>query len=113
MRFPFKQPNERGFSLLELLIAGAIFSGVVLGVLKVFTSAKSLAPPFITKGVQSNIAREKLEGLYESVRQDQWTSSSNALYPGTYTPTLSGHATTYTISNVSGTDYRKTEITVS
>lgn len=111
--FRFKKLDQRGVSILEILIAGMLLSGVIVGVLKAFTSAQTLAPPFIAKSIQSNLGREKLEGMYESVRQDQWSSSSNSLYPGTSTPSLSGHASTCKVSNVAGADYRKVELTVS
>lgn len=99
--------------MLEVLIAGILLSGVVIGALKAFTSAQSLAPPFITKSTQSNLGRERLEGMYESVRQDQWQTTTNALYPSTYTSPISGRASTVTVSNVSGgPDYRRVELTI-
>lgn len=109
--------NQHGFSLLELLVGAVILAGVVVGLLRAFTSAQSFTPAQVAKSAQSNTGRERLEGLYEGVRQDWWSALNRPLSIGTHDEQFTGKGIRYVVSPVNPTggdvteDYRKVVIT--
>lgn len=115
----FRARNERGFSLVEVLVGGLLLAGVVVGLMRVFTSTSGFVPSQIAKSDQSNLGREKLEELNESVRQDWWSLTTQGLSlngdgSARTTTDLAGGQRESKVSavNTDGQDYRKVEITV-
>ena len=109
--------SQRGFSLAEILIAGVLLAGVTAGLLRAFTSTQSIISAQHTRSDQSDLVSEKLEMLYEGVRQDWWADSTKPLSSGVHDPgTILGNDLKYTVSPVDpnaagGEDYRKVKIT--
>ena len=108
--------KQTGFTLVELTVATLLLVTVVAGLFAAFVSANRWIKP--QSAVASNVARERLETLFEAVRQDWWDVGGRPLsIGGPYadgTTTLDGvtYTRTYTVSSVSGTDYRKVEARV-
>lgn len=117
--------DEHGFSLIELLVASLLLTGVVVGFIRVFTPARGFTVTEARLSVERNLDRSMLEDLRQSVRQDTWgitNVNTNPLAPGTHTDTVTlnkdtratpkSYTRTYTVTNVAGRDYRKVEIRV-
>ena len=104
---------------MEVLVGGLLLAGVVVGLMRVFTSTSGFVPSQIAKSDQSNLGREKLEELNESVRQDWWSLTTQGLSlngdgSARTTTDLAGGQRESKVSavNTDGQDYRKVEITV-
>ena len=83
-RFKFNHnKNNRGFSLLELLVSGLLLVGVVVGFIRVFTPARGFTVTEARLSFEINLDRQKLEDLRQEVRQDRWDSTSSLLKPTT------------------------------
>ena len=112
---------QGGFSLLEIM-AALLLLGILSGVFfNAFTTIKSV--PAGPKVKAYNLARQELEFLYESVRDDTWGSVNNHLNVNhNYVPpaiTLDGTsflpayvATAIDRDGDGQEDYRKVEMTV-
>ncbi len=108
--------NEHGFSFAEVLVGGLILAGVVAGLLWALVSSQRFTPAQLSRSVQSNFGREKLEELNESVRQDWWSDTAKPLGVGAHSAETSGGNTrTYAVTTAlnESKDYRKVVITVS
>ena len=114
--------TRRGFTLIETILAALLLSTVVAGMYGAFVSAARWnRPPF---NIAHNIAREKLENLYEAVRADWWDTGTTApagyrLDVGSYPDgqvTVDGlaYSREYIVSAVQGgyADYRRVEVKV-
>lgn len=98
-------------------------STVLLGLLRAFVAARGFQPPQFTRSIASNLAREKLETLYEAVRQDFWNDPAKPLGIGLHEdpvivmPDGTNFTRKYTVSSVDmdggGEDFRKVDVTVS
>ena len=119
--------TESGFTILEIIIATTLLAVVGSTILAAFTNSAVL-----TKGqdhVAYNLARQKLENLYESVRGDWWDISSKPLSLTAPDEDLAAvkldgrsYLAVYKVNNASGVpidingdgneDYRKVEMTV-
>jgi prepilin-type N-terminal cleavage/methylation domain-containing protein len=110
-----KRRAEDGFTLTEILIAVLLLSTVLAFLLSAFVSAfRWLAPQ---PAVSALLARQKLEDLYEHVREDWWRLGTSELSPGTYpneTVTLDGidYVRFHTVSQPGGKQYRKASVVV-
>ncbi len=125
--------NCAGFSLVEIIIAMLILTGVGAMTMSAFVSSAKTTQPGANIGY--NFGRGIFEKMYEFVRQDQWAAASLPLSlatPGTggpFTPqgsttTLNGKTYTaaYTVNGNSGTaidsnsdgkeDFRRVRMTV-
>lgn len=117
--------GQAGFTLLEIVIASLLVSTVMAMLMAAFVNANRWISP--EYNVAHYLARQKLEHLYEQVRQDWWDDSSadpqRRLHPDFNPPsradetvTLDGVAYTrnYTVSAVAadGRDYRKAQVSV-
>ena len=120
-----KRVNVAGFSLIEVLVATALFAGMVSVLLSVFINAKRLAEPSLLNGSQSNLARAELEKLYNSVDENTWSltdAGQNPLPPSDGSPVvislpdveLNGKTfeRSYSVSSVDGKTYRKVTVNV-
>lgn len=115
-----KPRGAAGFTLLEIIIATLLISTVMSVVLAGFVSANKWVSP--ESNVAYNLGRERLDRLYEFVRQDWWNNTSTdpqrslnpAYNPPAETITLDGMAYTrdYTVSALSTKPYRKAKVTV-
>ena len=109
--------NNRGFSLAEILIAGVLLAGVTAGLLRAFTSIRSIISSQSTQAGASDLVSKKMEMLYEMVRQDWWADNTKPLGTAHTTNTILGNTIPYTVTSVNLTgggveDYRKVKITV-
>ncbi len=115
--------DDRGFSLIELLVATLLLAGVVAGFIRVFTPARGFTVTEARLSVERNLDRSMLEDLRQSVRQDTWADAASPLAPGVHNQaaftlnkdtraTPKPYTRTYTVTNVAGRDYRKVEIRV-
>jgi prepilin-type N-terminal cleavage/methylation domain-containing protein len=120
--------NRKGFTLIEVVLAVVLLASMSVGIYAAIISATKWTQPEVNKGY--NVAREKLEALYTSVRQSNWSNAANPLNTtnAPVTETTSLDSTNYArvttlgaaINRNSGTgpgqdseeDYRKVEITV-
>ena len=115
--------SHKGFTLVEIIVASLILTTVLVGLLRAFVTARGFQPPQFTRSVASNLAREKLETLYEAVRQDFWEDAARPLGIGLHedAPIVMPDGITFTrktvVSSVDmdggGEDFRKADITVS
>ena len=108
---------------MEILIAAMILVLVTVGLLKAFVTARGFQPFQFTRSAAANLAREKLETLYEAVRQDFVGDDAKPLGVGVHVdpvivmPDGLKYTRQYTVSPVDvdggGEDYRKVDVTVS
>lgn len=110
--------NQRGFSLLELLISGVLLAGVVVGLLRAFTSAQSFTPAQVARSNQAYAINEKLEAAHEAIRMDWWDDASgNDMTPGLHDQQVGGKGLKWTVTSMNPAggdpdeDFRKVEIT--
>ncbi|HTL69852.1 MAG TPA: hypothetical protein VL404_01030 [Candidatus Eisenbacteria bacterium] len=113
--------NENGFTLLEVTLAALLLVGVIAGLFGSFVSANRWIQP--QNNVGYNVARERLEWLYEAVRQDWWNSGGRPLSAGTYSEGAFAYdgvnyTRSYTVTSVDANgdateDYRRVQVTVS
>jgi prepilin-type N-terminal cleavage/methylation domain-containing protein len=67
--------GERGFSLIELLVAGAILTVVLtIGIFPMFTTATFLNAVSYQKTVATNLALESLESFYQIYQGVNWNN---------------------------------------
>lgn len=102
-----------------------VLSTVAVALLRTGITARQATPLQLDRSGAENIARTRLESLYESVRQDLWGLANQPLSIGTSQGAPQGvvvNGKTYTLSytvagvNLSGDgggqDYRKVEVLV-
>ncbi len=117
--------SKKGFTLIEVVVAMVVLSTVAVALLRVGISARQATPVQMDRAGAENIARMKLESLYESVRQDQWNVADQPLSVGTsqgspQNVVVNGktYILSYTVSSVNlsgdggGQDYRKVDVLV-
>ncbi len=113
--------HHDGFTLIELMIAALLMATVAAGVLGMLINAKQAIRP--GSSIAGYLVKDKLESLYEAVRQDWWGVAGNPLSTGgPYTDTVTVNGVTYNRSynvtavdaNADGTtdDYRKVDVTI-
>lgn len=115
-----KYKKQAGFSLVEVLVATALFAGMVSVLLATFINAKRLAEPALVKGTAANLARAELDKLYNAVDQSTWNLTDvaqNPIPPSTESPTtvalsdlsLNGKTfqRSYVVSPAEGHAYRR------
>ncbi|MFH0917605.1 MAG: prepilin-type N-terminal cleavage/methylation domain-containing protein [Candidatus Omnitrophota bacterium] len=90
--------NKKGFSLVEILVASAIFSLVMLGLVSVFIAAKGQILHSRERMMSAEIGKLFIDPLQMDVRADTWAAgvASNALTltaPGfpVYCDSVGGH----------------------
>jgi len=134
--------NSRGFTLTEVVIAALLMALAAGGLFAAFISANRWIQPETSRhnNIAFNIARARLEGMYDMVRGDMWddTALNNAVNNGlNMTPHHAGetdhnpagmqmngvdyfrnYTVTYVDTNHDGIadendDYRKVQATVS
>ena len=76
--------NDKGFTLLEILVAAVLLAGAGFAVIGAMVSVAKLAQPPVKKYTAFNLARLNTENLANSVRQDCLDNPG-----GTGCPTLS------------------------
>lgn len=114
--------NNKGFSMLEMLAAGTLLAALLVGIMRTFVSAHQIVPAELARSAAVNLARDKAETLFESVRQDWWANAGHPLTVGTnvdavVVPGFTGSQRTTTVTSVDvdgdgSEDYRKAEVTV-
>lgn len=110
--------DERGLTLVEVIVAALLVATTVAVVFGAFISANQFTVPEIIRSVESNLAREKFEELYQAVRQDWWNQANQPLTPNVDPPaeniTLDGvtYQRSYKVRSVPTKDYRRVEMTV-
>ena len=117
--------NQKGFTLVEVIVAMLLLSTLAVGLLRASISAHMMTPAQVDRATLMNLAQARIETLYESVRQDWWNVADTALIPGTRAGdpqnVIVGGKTfsvSYTISAVNlsgdggGQDYRKIHVVV-
>lgn len=120
--------NNSGFSLIEIVIALVILTGVGAMTMSSFVSSVETSRPDSSIGY--NFGRGIMEKMYEFVRQDQWATANlpiSVTSPGTggpFTPqgsvtSLNGnnYTATYTVNSVDSNfngqeDYRRVRMTI-
>ena len=113
--------NQKGFGLMEIMIAALLTATVAAGVLATLVNAKRVIRP--TDSIAGYLARERLETLYEAVRQDWWGAAGNPLSVGGPTPDnvtvdniTYNRSYTVTAINANGDavpdDYRRVDLTI-
>lgn len=75
-----RERKDRGFTLLEIVIATVLLAGASAGVLSAFVNASRGLTP--ARNVAHYLASERQELLRESVRQDWWERPGRPLTPG-------------------------------
>ena len=109
--------RPRGFTLVEVVVAATLLATTVAVVFGALVTARQFAEPEIERGVEANLGREKLDSLYEAVRQDWWNAPDQPLTPDINLPpeniTLDGrdYQRHYTVQTVAGKDYRRGDFT--
>lgn len=110
--------SNRGFTILEIMIATTLFAALVGVLLSAFVSANQAVVLNDSKSIESNLAREGLESLYNAVRQDQWADTTNPLHPDAVIPeeqvSIDGviYKRSFDADAVAGMNYRKVKMTV-
>ena|SRR3989338_7717242 len=118
----WKHARQAGFTLVEVSVAGLLLTTLVAGLFAAFIAANRWIKP--QDNSAHNLAREKIDRLYEAVRQDWWNASGWPLsVGGPYAEaaiSLDGvsYTRTYTITSVDRDgdmveDYRKADVVVS
>ena len=111
-----KRSGEAGFSLLELMLAALLLSSSVAALFGAFVTASRWMKSDFSAGAYLGAIR--LESLYECVRSDWWSQNDKPLSPagtvtdGTVTQDGVVYTRTYTVTPVTGRDYRKAEVKV-
>ena len=119
--------NNRGFSIVEVILALLLLVTVAGGIFSAFLSANKWIEPEVSTGY--NVARQRIEDLGTNVNAVDWNQTGSVLYPtstsgstvGETNVTLNGkeYAPTRIITpvrRVTGStedSYRKTEVVVS
>ena len=114
--------NEKGFSLIEIMIAALLTATVAAGVLGMLVNAKRAIRP--GNNIAGYLAKDKLETLYEAVRQDWWGVGGNPLSVGG--PTVDNvtvdnitYNRSYTVTAINANadavpdNYRRVDVTIS
>lgn len=115
--------GQKGFSITELMVASLLIVTMVLSIFSTVISVYKLAQP--QGDVSQDLARQKIEQLYEGIRGDWWNDTGTT-HPlnvgGPYTePSVTidniTYTRTYTVSNVSNAStprqYRRVDVDVS
>lgn len=113
--------DEKGFSLIEIMIAALLVTTVAAGALAMLVNAKRMIRP--GNNIAGYLAKDKLESLYEAVRQDWWGVAGNPLSTGgpyTDTVTVDGilYNRSYNVTAINANadavpdDYRKVDVTI-
>ena len=74
-----KLKSPAGFTLIEVIVAALLISGVMALLLSAFVTASHWLRP--EENVAYDLGREWFENLYERVRQDGWTDAAGPLWP--------------------------------
>ena len=96
--------SQKGFSLLEVMIATVLLATVSIGLLSIFASSRKVLDP--ERNIAHNSVRDKLAALYIEVKDSTWNNASNLLYP----TSSSGVTTSESLNNV---NYQSTKTVAS
>lgn len=86
--------RNRGFSLVEIIVATIILSLTILGLLGVFVAGNNWVVHFRERSTSAELGKLFVDPLQMDVREDTWTSgvAGNALTAGdTYCDNDAGH----------------------
>ena len=114
--------KDRGFTLVEVVVAAVLMAAVAAGLLRAFETMNGISAVQQDRVTAANLARQQLEDLHEAVRWDWWGLANFPLSPGTALGAAAAivvNGTTYTRSYVvnavfdGGTEaYRRVDVTV-
>ncbi len=113
--------DEKGFTLIEIMIAALLVTTTAAGALAMFVNAKKMIRP--GNNIAGYLAQQKLETLYEAVRQDWWGLGGRPLTAGgpyADAVTVDGilYNRSYTVTAINANtdavpdDYRKVDVTI-
>lgn len=103
--------GERGFTLVEIIVALMVILVAATGVLASFIAAKRYTVRANHRIIAMNLARQKLEMLRAQMRQDTWDSGNLSI--GNYNESLSSESRLtnatrgYQVQAVSDKEYRR------
>ncbi len=75
-RLTVTMKNNRGFSLLEVVIAAVVMATAAVGLLRVVSSTQVVTPLNVNRTNASSIARQQIEFMSDGVRQDWWNNAA-------------------------------------
>ncbi|MCD6583789.1 MAG: type II secretion system protein [Candidatus Omnitrophica bacterium] len=106
---------KKFFTLTEVLVGAVILSLILAGLISAFVAAKKYISHSNKRLIAFNLARGKLNELYQAVREDTWGSGD--LSVGTHTlagVTIEGvnYTGSYTVIPKRGREYRQVVITI-
>lgn len=110
--------RKRAFTLVEIMVAMIILVTSVAGILTAFLSAKRHILHAKRRLQAVQLGSQKLEDLYQYVRNDTWNNVTNKLYPGSYPSEsitldeINTYNRSYVVSNMAPNAYRKVTVTV-
>lgn len=104
--------NNKGLTLLEIIVSAVIFALIMAGLTNIFISSKRYILFSRSRMTGGELGKNFLNQLHTEVRQDTWdNSSANMLTEGSYdqSTTLNNIDYKYTLNktNVSGTTMRR------
>lgn len=111
-------PVQKGFTMMEILVASIILSLLAAGIFSVAVSGRNLIRRSRMRFIGSEIARHRLEEMRAEVRGDTWnTAANNLTVTGGWTgwttaPENPLFETRRSVSNIAGSDCRNVTIQV-
>lgn len=112
---PVRESFLTAFTLVEVVVGAVIVAATFSGLLATFVGVRRYVNRANQRLVVANLARGTLNDLYKEVRQDTWDSGVLAGgYTGTITESVYpfNYTGNYTVSNVSGADYRQVTVNI-
>lgn len=73
---------KKAITLVEIIVSAMLLASALAGIVATFVSTRRMVGRGTERVTAANLAREKLNGLYSSVRADQWEPSSFNDYLG-------------------------------
>jgi type II secretory pathway pseudopilin PulG len=109
---------KRSTTLIEVMVASFILAAIFAGILASFVSVRKYVNRANSRLDSANLARGSLSGLSTQVSADTWNTTVGNLSDGfsNSTPASidgSSYFVNYTVSNVTGHDFRQVVMNVS
>jgi prepilin-type N-terminal cleavage/methylation domain-containing protein len=109
--------KNRGFSLVEVLVASVVFSLTMLGLFSVFASGSKHIVHIRERMTGSQLGKLFLDPLQDYVRYDTWDKPGNELILGSrggITQTINNRnfSEVHSVAAIPGTDLRRVITTV-